>query len=67
LQLIDKYYKIGTWPVRYLVERQQLNKYACDFNIGAQSQLELPVADFLIRNDMKFEFEPLQFWWAKEH
>jgi len=65
--LIDKYYKTGTWPVRYLVERRQLNKYACDFNIGAQSQLELPVADYLIRNDLRFEFEPLQFWWAKEH
>jgi len=64
---IEKYYKIGTWPVRYLVERRQLNKYACDFNIGAQSQMEIPVAEFLIKNNVRFEFEPLQFWWAKEH
>jgi hypothetical protein len=65
--LLDKYRKIGTWPVRYLVERRHFNKFSCDFNIGAQSQLELPVADFLLKNDIRFEFEPLQFWWAKEH
>jgi len=65
--LIDKYHKIGTWPVRFLVERRHLNRYSCDFNIGAQSQLELPVADYLLKEDIRFEFEPLQFWWAKEH
>jgi hypothetical protein len=64
--LIDKYHKIGTWPIRYLVERRHMSRYSCDFNIGAQSQLELPVADYLLKEDIKFEFEPLQFWWAKE-
>ncbi len=64
--LVNRYHKIGTWPVRYLIERRHFNKFSCDFNIGAQSQLELPVADFLLKNDIRFEFEPLQFWWVKE-
>ncbi len=64
---LDKYHKIGTWPIRYLVERRHFTKYSCDYNIGAQSQLELPVVDFLIKNNIKSEFEPLQFWWVKEH
>ncbi len=65
--LIDKYHKIGTWPVRYLVERRHLNRYSCDFNIGAQSQLEIPVAEQLMQKGIKFEYEPLQFFWTKEH
>jgi hypothetical protein len=65
--LIERYHKIGTWPIRYLVERRHLNKFSCDFNIGAQSQLEIPVADFLLKKEIRFEFEPIQFWWAREH
>jgi hypothetical protein len=65
--LLERYHKIGTWPIRYLVERRHLSKFSCDFNIGAQSPLELPVADFLLKKGIRFEFEPLQFWWAKEH
>jgi hypothetical protein len=64
---LDRYHKIGTWPIRYLVERRHFTKFSCDYNIGAQSQLELPVADFLLKNSIKFEFEPIQFWWVKEH
>jgi hypothetical protein len=65
--LVEKYHKIGTWPIRYLIERRHFNKFSCDYNVGANSQLEIPVANFLLRNGIKFEYEPIQFWWVKEH
>jgi hypothetical protein len=64
--LVEKYYRFRTWPVRFMVERTTLNRFSCDVNMGAKSQLELPIAEFLFKSGVDFEFEPMQFWYAKE-
>jgi hypothetical protein len=65
--LIDKYLKFRTWPVRYLVGRTSLNRFSCSDKIGAKSTLEVPTAEFLLKNNIRFEFEPMQFWYSQEH